>query len=137
MLRASREVKAKPLPALMSTWPAPAAPSAFHTGRAEGGVRERSPLALDFLHGLVLPQAACPRAGCVVPAGALEHGGRGNRAENGEPGPWWPGVQGLLALSVAAPPARKCSRRRRQGDCPGGLTAQRDNRLDLPRSTFS
>lgn len=90
-------------------------------------------MALDFLHGLVPPQA-----GCVVPAGALEHGVRGNRAENGELGPWWPGVQGLLALSVAAPSASSTQERsRRQGDCSGGLTAQRENRLDLPHSTFS
>lgn len=91
-------------------------------------------MALDFLHGLVPPQA-----GCVVPAGALVHCGRENRAENGELGPWWPGVQGLLALLVVAPSdsSTQSSSSRRQGDCLGGLTAQRENRLDLPHSTFS
>ena len=122
MLRASREVKAKPLPALMSTWPAPAAPSAFHTGRAEGGVRERSPLALDFLHGLVLPQAACPRQAMwsqPAPWNTGE-GGTGPRMENRDPG----GRGYRVFLPCRLPPLQHASaageggRETAQGDSP-------------------
>ena len=103
------------LPALMSTWPAPAAPSVFHAGRAEGGVRERSPLALDFLHGLVLPQA-----GCVVPAGALEHGGRGEPDREWRTGALVAGGTGSSCLVGCRPASTQVQQEEEAGRLPRG-----------------
>nr|CAI9712219.1 unnamed protein product [Rangifer tarandus platyrhynchus] len=84
MLRVPREVKAKPLPALMSAWPAPAAPSAFHTERAEGAAVARrrrvvAPQACSHQNRREQKFVSCSGLGfCILPAGASA--GRGHAA---------------------------------------------------------